>query len=97
MDRVCGYVSYLNREGDPTNFSQPIYHTIKVDLAPSKSVDLKKGLEDCQQQFGNEVKKYQSELQQFIFEAKDQIRYLTLDQQAEISRLQHELSAFSTR
>ena len=93
MDRVCGYVSYLNREGDPTNFSQPIYHTIKVDLAPSKSVDLKKGLEDCQQQFGNEVKKYQSELQQFIFEAKDQIRYLTLDQQAEISRLQHELSA----
>ena len=93
MDRVGGYVSYLNREGDPTNFSQPIYHTIKVDLAPTNSVDLKKGLADCQQQFGSEVQQYQSELQEFIFEAKDQIRDLTIDQRAEISRLQHELSA----
>jgi hypothetical protein len=34
-DRAKGLISYLNREFDPTTFSQPVFHTVSVQIGTS--------------------------------------------------------------
>lgn len=52
MDRASGIVSYLNREFDPTTFTQPKFHTIAVPIQGSGGPDIPTFIDSYMKQLG---------------------------------------------
>jgi superfamily II DNA or RNA helicase len=94
LDSVAGYISYLSREKDARQFSQPIITSVNVPLSRS-SIDYKKAA-DIEAQFVDKISEVSSEISeinQWMNEKKKEIAARKRDVKNECKGLKKEKRA----
>ena len=76
-DSLSGYISYLNRENDPTQFAQPIMIEVPAIMSHVEEPDLRKhlyGNKDEKAEYREEAKKEKAKDKATVKEAKDKLK-----------------------
>ena len=88
MNQISGYISHLDREGDPTQFAQPRYHTIQVNMSTSKLFDEAKEKRECCEKFDGEIDKYGEELSSYLSTSYQELADLSKQYEAKFNQTQ---------
>ncbi len=94
--RTRGLISYLNREFDPTAFTQPVFHHVRIPVTGSQTKTDAEILEGCESLVGEvedvdcDIKQLESELERKLAKLRKNTRLSVVEKRQQIRALRNE-------